>query len=241
MPVVFVHGVPDTHCVWNHVVSRLERNDVVTLSLPGFDCPIPNNFNATKEEYVDWLLGELMKLHGPIDLVGHDWGALIVLRSISLRPELVRSWAAGGGPIDSEYEWHQAARLWQTPEVGERFMESLTPEAIQSALIAGGAPATDAAETAKYVDATMKQCILNLYRSAVRVGAEWESDLQNISAPGVVLWGEQDPYVAVSFGARLAERTRAKFVSFQRCSHWWQLQRPDEVVAELRELWNSVS
>ena len=32
MPVVFVHGVPDTQHVWDPVVSRLERKDVVTLT-----------------------------------------------------------------------------------------------------------------------------------------------------------------------------------------------------------------
>ena len=33
-------------------------------------------------------------------------------------------------------------------------------------------PATDAEETARHVDATMKRCILALYRSAVHVGRE---------------------------------------------------------------------
>ena len=48
MAVIFVHGVPDTYRVWNQVVSRLERSDVVTLRLPGFDSPLPEGFNASK-------------------------------------------------------------------------------------------------------------------------------------------------------------------------------------------------
>src|SRR6202162_4432404 len=39
MPAVFVHGVPDTQQVWDAVIARLDRKDVVTLSLPGFGCP----------------------------------------------------------------------------------------------------------------------------------------------------------------------------------------------------------
>jgi pimeloyl-ACP methyl ester carboxylesterase len=85
----------------------------------------------------------------------------------------------------------------------------------------------------------MKRCILTLYRSAIRVGSEWEPDLRRVVAPGLVLWGEDDPYASVRFGARLAERTRARFVSFPRCSHWWQLERPDEVANELQSLWAS--
>jgi pimeloyl-ACP methyl ester carboxylesterase len=72
MPAVFVHGVPDTQRVWEAVTSRLHRKDVVTLSLPGFGCPVPTGFSATKEAYVDWLLGRLAAVQRPIDLVGHD-------------------------------------------------------------------------------------------------------------------------------------------------------------------------
>ena len=82
MPVVFVHGVPDTQRVWDAVVSRLERKDVVRLSLPGFGCALPKGFSATKEAYVEWLLGGLGELAGPIDLVGHDWGALLAVRAV---------------------------------------------------------------------------------------------------------------------------------------------------------------
>jgi pimeloyl-ACP methyl ester carboxylesterase len=52
-----------------------------------------------------------------------------------------------------------------------------------------------------------------------------------------VLWGERDPYAAPRFGARLAERTGARFVSLPGCSHWWQLERPDDVADELRRFW----
>jgi pimeloyl-ACP methyl ester carboxylesterase len=86
----------------------------------------------------------------------------------------------------------------------------------------------------------MKDCILKLYRSAVHAGAEWEDDFKRILAPGLVLWGEKDPYAGVEFGARLAEKTRARFVSFPACSHWWQLERLGEVAAELEGFWGNI-
>lgn len=238
MPAVFVHGVPDTNRVWRSLIQRLRRDDIVTLSLPGFGCEIPMGFDCSKEAYCDWLLRELDNIDGPIDVVAHDWGALLTLRVASIEPTLVRTWAAGGAPLDAEYEWHKAAKLWQTPEVGEQVMERVTPETLASGLAAAGVPAADAAETARYVDATMKRSILALYRSAVHVGAEWEPGLGRIKAPGLVLWGADDPYVAPTFGGRLASRTGARFVSFAQCSHWWQLQRVEEVAAELEALWS---
>lgn len=240
MPAVFVHGVPDTPEVWDAVVSRLQRKDVVRLALPGFACPLPAGFGATKEEYVDWILAQLATLNGPIDLVGHDWGGLLVTRVVSVQPTVVRSWVAGAAPLDREYVWHQAARAWQTPGMGEKVMAGLTAETLQAALVAAGVPAADAARAGGKVDATMKQCILNLYRSAVNAGAEWEDDLRRVSAPGLVLWGEKDPYASVDFGARLAEKTRARFVPFAGGSHWWQLERPAEVAAELERHWSAV-
>jgi pimeloyl-ACP methyl ester carboxylesterase len=240
MPAVFVHGVPDTTAVWDAVVSRLQRKDVVRLALPGFACPLPRGFGATKEEYVDWILAQLATLTGPIDLVGHDWGGLLVTRVVSVQPTAVRSWVAGAAPLDREYVWHQAARAWQTPGMGEKVMAGLTAERLQPALVAAGVPAADAARAGGKLDATMKQCILNLYRSAVNAGAEWEDDLRRVSAPGLVLWGEKDPYASVDFGARLAEKTRARFVPFAGGSHWWQLERPAEVAAELERHWSAV-
>lgn len=240
MPAVFVHGVPDTERVWRAVIDRLQRKDVVTVSLPGFGCALPAGFEPTKEGYVDWLLGRLAAIDGPIDLVGHDWGALLVLRSVSLKPDLVRTWAAGSAPLHPEYEWHDAAKMWQTPELGEQVMALSTPETMTEGLAAAGVPAEEAAAAAANVDETMKQCILRLYRSAVNVGREWGGDLGKIRAPGLVLWADRDPFVAPHFGDKLAASTGARIVHFD-CGHWWQQERPAEVAAELEKHWRAAS
>ena len=237
VPVIFVHGVPDTERVWHKVIARLERRDVVTVRLPGFGCPVPPGFAATKDAYAAWLVEQIASRPEPVDLVGHDWGAILAVRAASLRPDRVRSWAAGGAPLDPDYVWDQAAQAWQTPEVGEAVMQRLTPEALAKALAAAGVPPDDARETAAHLDDTMKQCILRLYRSAVHAGREWLPELARIPRRGLVLWGERDPYAAVDFGRRLAERTGARFAPLADCSHWWPLERPDVVAAELGALW----
>ena len=239
MPVVLVHGVPDTHRVWRALIERLQRNDVIALSLPGFGSATPQGFDCTKEAYSGWLLEELRRIPGPIDLVGHDWGGLLTVRAVSLEPLLVRTWAAGAAPLDPEYEWHKAAKIWQTPGVGEQMMEKLTSEALASGLVAAGVPPADAAVTAQHADATMKRSILALYRSAVTVGLEWVDDLRRVQAPGLLLWGQKDPYAAPVFGSRLAGRTRARFVEFSGCSHWWQLERAADVARELKAFWEA--
>ena len=106
------------------------------------------------------VLGQLGALKRPVDLVGHDWGGLLVVRAVSVRPGAVRTWAVGGAPLDREYVWHKAAQAWQTPGVGERVMAAMTPEGMTAALVAAGVPPVGAAATAGQLDATMKQCIL---------------------------------------------------------------------------------
>ncbi|MEO6394067.1 MAG: alpha/beta hydrolase, partial [Pyrinomonadaceae bacterium] len=180
---------------------------------------------------------QLAKIEGPVDLVGHDWGALLVLRCVSLHPDLVRSWAAGAAPIDAKYTWHEAARMWQTPGMGEQVMAMMTPAAVEPQLMSAGVPQAYAHDAAIHLDDLMKDCILKLYRSAITVGLAWEGDLRRITSPGLVLWGQQDSYVATEFGARLAHRANAKFISYENCGHWWQLQRPADVAADLQAFW----
>src|SRR5207247_5934508 len=86
MPAFLVHGVPDTHRLWAPLRARLRRTDVITPSLPGFGCPLPAGFAASKEAYVDWLVREIERVGAPVDLVGHDWGALPVQRLVSPPP-----------------------------------------------------------------------------------------------------------------------------------------------------------
>ena len=95
MPAVLVHGVPDTAQLWDGVRAHLSRTDIVTPGLPGFATPVPPGFTATKEAYVDWLIAQIEAIGEPVDLVGHDWGSLLVQRVVSLRPDLIRTWAAG--------------------------------------------------------------------------------------------------------------------------------------------------
>jgi pimeloyl-ACP methyl ester carboxylesterase len=93
-----------------------------------------------------------------MDLVGHDWGCLLVQRVASLRPDLVRSWAGGDGPIDREYVWHDLAQQWQTPGAGEAIMADMTGTALAEGL-AATMPPDDARAMAAHVDDVMKDCI----------------------------------------------------------------------------------
>ena len=217
--------------------ARLTRTDIVTPALPGFAAPVPAGFDATKEAYVDWLVAQIEAIGEPVDLVGHDWGSILVQRVVSIRPDLIRTWAAGSGTVDRDYVWHDMAQMWQTPEVGEQVMEAMVGDALAVAL-ADAIGAEQAAIVASHVDDTMKDCILKLYRSAASGFDEWHDAVDAISRPGVVFWGGDDPYVTAEFGERLAQRTGARLELFADSGHWWPITRPAEVAAGLESLWS---
>ncbi|MGH7895527.1 MAG: alpha/beta fold hydrolase [Candidatus Binatia bacterium] len=237
MPVVLVHGVPDTHRLWDKMREHLSRKDVLAPDLPGFGVDTPPGWTATKEAYVDWLIGQLEHAGEPVDLVGHDWGSLLVQRAVSLRPDLIRTWACGNGPIDRDYVWHDLAQQWQTPGVGEAVMEALAGGPMIEALVAGGVPAEVAPEVVSHVDARMKACILALYRSAVKVGVEWEDGVAQIRRPALVLWARDDPFVASRYAERLAKRVGGQLHFFENCGHFWPHERPAETAAALEMFW----
>ncbi|WP_446742431.1 alpha/beta fold hydrolase [Silvibacterium acidisoli] len=237
--VVFVHGVADTYRIWDCTRESLKDDNTIALALPGFGADIPRGFRSEKEDYVQWIIGELEAIGSPVDLVGHDWGSILVLRVASLRPDLVRSVAAGNGPISSEYEWHQLAKIWQTPGEGEAFMRDLDAEKLAGLLQGLGVEAADALETAQRVDDRMKDSILKLYRSALHVGEEWEPGLSNVSCPALIYWGRQDNECPILYAYSMAQHLRFSRVAELDCGHWVPLNKPVALAELLDEFWES--
>jgi pimeloyl-ACP methyl ester carboxylesterase len=245
MPAMLVHGNPDSHLLWELVSPHLDGDaeEVMAVDLPGFAAPVPDGFPATKEAYVDWLIGQLEAMadrSGPVDLVGHDWGSLMVQRIASVRPDLLRSVAVGGAAVDSEYPWHSIAQIWQTPGEGERYMaEELTPEVSVPYLVENGMP-REYAERNSWLVPGNKDCILALYRSAVKIGEEWQPGVEQIAVPSMVIWGRHDPYVELRWGERLAERMHAELVVLD-CGHWWPFEQPRQTAEALQRHWRSAA
>jgi pimeloyl-ACP methyl ester carboxylesterase len=242
MPAVFVHGVPDTVAMWSRLVATIDRTDIEMLALPGFGNAAPAGWAATKEEYAAWLEAQLESFGTPVDLVAHDWGAILAQRVAGTRPDLVRTVACGSGPLDRTYTWHAMAQAWQTPEVGEQIVEAmlgLTADDRRAGLEAGGAPSDLAALQSGAIDAEMARCILALDRSAITVGDEWQDVVDAMPArPAVVFHGADDPFVPVEIAERLAARFGARLVVYEGCGHWWPWTRTEDVASALSELWH---
>lgn len=241
MTVVFLHGVPNTATVWDPLRSLLTGRDTVALQLPGFGCDAAAGFSGTRYAYRDWVIEELEAMDGPVDLVGHDQGSVIGQGVILARPDLINSWVLGGGVCADDFLWHRQARIWQNAGLGERWRDhflSLDVNTRAGMLVAAGLPEIDAADVSAGMDRRMFDHILPLYRSEPYL-EDWAFDPNATYPPGLVLWGRQDPYQAAEFGRVAAAASGARFRELE-CGHWWQVERPDEVGAELTAHWSHI-
>ena len=240
----FLHGVPDTPHMWQPLLGALNlpKDSYSTPALPGFIEAAPHDFSATKEAYVAWYIEGLeaeVKRSGPVDLIGHDWGALITLRVASLRPDLVRTWCVANAVPHPEYRWHRMAQLWQTPLIGELIMALTRKETMCKALHAAGLPADMASYEASYWSPQMRTVILKLYRSAKNASQDWWPEIHNLPAAGLVFWGEDDPYVPVWVAEKFCAEIGVPLARQTETGHWSIVERADQLAADLTAFWSN--
>jgi pimeloyl-ACP methyl ester carboxylesterase len=244
--ILFIHGVPDTPHLWRPLIEHLglQARDYRAPALPGFGVDRPADFSGTKDAYADWLVQQIIAQDRKVDLVGHDWGALLCLRAASLRPDLVRTWCVTNAVIDPQYTGHRTARMWATPLLGELVMLGMRNKArLKQALIDGGMPQALADLEVPLIDRRMRQSILRLYRSAIglRFSGHWVEDLEQLPRQGQLFWGERDPFVDVSVARRFSSRHGIALHVVPGAGHWACHERADAFADVLRRLWASAS
>ncbi len=225
----------------------MPRSELVCLSPPGFGAPLPDGFGATAGEYRDWLVGELAALGEPVDLVGHDTGGSHVVNVATSRPDLLRSWVSDTlGTYDPGYQWHELARRWQTPGIGEadvaaRFGGTVRERA--AVLVERGMNEQVAVRVAAAQDAAMGRAVLALYRSNARPGSRGLGlELERAAArPGLAILATEDHFVGTEEQRRrAASRAGARIEVLTELGHWWMTQDPARGAAVLRAFWATV-
>lgn len=243
MVSILIHGVPDTPALWDGLIAQLDLHaaQIITPALPGFTAPLPDGFNAGKQAYVDWLIDVLeaeCARSGPVDLVGHDWGAILCLRAAHLRPDLIKSWTAMNAVIVPAAGWHRIARLWQKPVLGEVLMFCARPWILRRALPRVGMPKALAIDETPHINREMKRAILRLYRSAIEVNTEWGADLANLPRRGLVVWGDQDPFMPLAKAKQFCTAHDIPLHVEHGVGHWAMCENPQAVAQRLQQHWD---
>jgi pimeloyl-ACP methyl ester carboxylesterase len=245
MTAVLVHGAPETREVWDPLRRALKRESIA-LALPGFGSVRPRGFTATKDAYADWLAQQVKALHDPVDLVGHDFGALLTLR-LATAPDgpSLRSWIVDVANIfHPQYEWFARASQLQVPEVGEemlrveRHASPDDPHSTTSQLRAAGVPKSLAISIAAAHNESMSRSILDFYRSAMPnvAAAWWREPVKPTRSPGLVLLLPDSPEDERK-SREVATRLGARTARLDGLGHCWMAQDSERVAATLERFW----
>lgn len=246
MTVALVHGFPETNTIWRPLQQRLDT-DSIAIALPGLGTARPHGFTGTKDAYAGWLAKSLARLDPPIELVGHDIGALLTIRLASIIDIPLRSWVVDVANVfHPNFAWPDRVQSLQTPGVGEEVLQTAReadagdPRSTTARLVAGGVPDDLAAEIAAAHDETMSQSILDFYRSAVpNIAADWWSDTGPTRARGLVLL-LPDPPEDEAMSLEVASRLGAETTRLENLNHCWMTEAPERVAAVLQRFWSSL-
>jgi pimeloyl-ACP methyl ester carboxylesterase len=244
--LALVHGFPETPALWRPLQASLDRHSVA-VTLSGLGTARPTGFAATKNAYAAALAGALAQLEGPLDVVGHDIGALLTLRIATAFDLPLRSWAVDVANIfHRDFVWPERVHQLQTPGVGEQVVRTMReadpdgPASTKARLVAGGVPEKLAGEIADAHDETMSQCVLDFYRSAIpNVAADWWGQTGPTASRGLVLL-LPDPPQDEAMSVDVARRLGAATARLDDLNHCWMAEDPQRVAAALNSFWASL-
>ena len=224
-PIVFLHGVPTNSREWEPFLART-----------GGTAPDLRGFGASsKRGDLDYTFLGLARWFDAflaergidrVRLVVQDWGAGVGLAWAQDHPERVeRLVVLNAVPLLAGYRWHKVARIWRTRGLGELAMglpkpwTRLLPRELRELV-------WDA------WDQGTQRAILQLYRHAdPDVLAAAGARLGEITAPALVLWGAQDPFIPTRFAHDYAAVLggAVDLEVLDDAGHWAWLDRPDVV------------
>ena len=257
VPVLLLHGVPETSTCWRHQHAALaDGRRVLAPDLPGLGGSAytgPYDVASLVRQLA--ALIDVVLAEGPadrVDVVGHDWGGSLALALAGARPDLVRRLGVLNAPY-REIPLPRAAHVlfFALPGLPELAFRLAGARAVDLMFSIGWKAATPldpdalAEYRAAYGDAARVQAMLGYYRAAARPRAR--AALSRTATPAgdptvqaeamLVLWGAQDPVLPIRTGETVVRDlgSDAVMVTVPGAGHFVQEEAPELVLEVLRE------
>jgi pimeloyl-ACP methyl ester carboxylesterase len=255
--VVLLHGFPEFWYSWRHQVPALAAAGfrVVAPDQRGYnltDKTPPYDIGTLSQDIAD-LIHACRREQAHV--AGHDWGAAVAWALAASHPEAVSRLAILNVPHPAVMvrnlfggNWRQVARSWyiaffQVPALPEWLMRLDRCRGLKQLLVRTARPGTfTPADLERYEMAWAQPGALpgmvGWYRAAAQAAfsRRLPARPEPISAPTLILWGEND----VALGVELAEQSLAytsagRLVRFSDATHWVHQDCPAETTRQLLE------
>lgn len=239
-PVLLLHGFPDSLQLWREVAPRLVSagHRVIAVDQRGFgesDAPDGRSHYAIHsliEDIVSVL--RATGTHGPVHVMGHDWGAVITWGLAMLRPALLRSAVAISVGHPREYllaglEQKRKGMYtlgWQFPGLAERWLMANDWRRMRHWLRQHPAQEDCLRDLARPGRLTAG---LNWYRANLlpQLLGKWPP----CRVPMLGIWSSDDHCLAEDQMALSGRRMAAhwRYERIERAGHWLPMERPEEI------------
>jgi len=259
---ILLHGFPEGAESWSKQVDALAKAGVLAVApdMRGYglsDAP-GRVEDYTISHLVEDVAG-IVKAFGrdSAHVAGHDWGAIVAWFFAGRHPEMTRSLTAlsVGHPaavVAAARDDDQKAR---SRYIGLFLMEGKAEDVLADDdyrrlrgmySIGPNPEAVPRAVVEHFVHSMSRPgrltAGLNYYRANLSPGRGWSALAQdiNVTAPTLLIWGDQDP----ALGRLQAESTAQHMTANYRlevlegAGHWLQFERPDEVSRSLVQVVN---
>lgn len=241
-PLVLVHGTPFSAVVWARLLPWLaaERR-VFVYDLLGYGASTMRPGQDVSLGVQNALLAALIDhwgLRRP-HVVGHDFGGATALRAHLLDgcdfasltlidPVALAPW---GSPFVAHVRHHEPAFAG---------LPAYAHEALVAAYLRGAAHrAMSAADLEPHLAPWRGEAgQAGFYRQIAQMDQRWTDEIEprlgEVRCPVQILWGEEDQWIPIAQGRRLAERIGgASFHPVAGAGHLVQEDRPEAIVARL--------
>jgi pimeloyl-ACP methyl ester carboxylesterase len=245
-PLVLLHGLGGLASNWLRVAPALAAERRVILpELPGHGGSEPLREARTIDPFADAVLAVAEAAGGvPAPWVGHSLGGLIALRAALRRPDAVSGVvvAAGAGISSSERAGEVALTLLGTVRPGRvagrragRVARSRLGRRISFGWWGVADPDGFDPEMAEAFLLGPPQHADTLTAGRALVASDPRAELDRVTCPCLCLWGANDNWVPLRDGFEYARRLRAPLRAIADCGHLLIGERPDAVVAAIRD------
>ena len=253
-PILLLHGFPEFWYGW--------RKQIPALSAAGCRVIVPDQrgYNMSdkpagiKAYCMDTLVGDTVGLikaleYEKVNLVGHDWGAVIAWMLAIKHPEKLHRLGIINVPHPAvmrrflmrdleQMRRSLYALFFQLPWLPEAILRLGNWRVAASGMRRTGKPnAFTDQDIGKYKEAWSQlgamTAMLNWYRAAVRHPSEISNGMQ-VSVPTLILWGAQD----FALSRRMARPSLdycddGNLIFFPDATHWVQHEEADEINRQL--------
>jgi len=245
-PVVLVHGLGGAAGNWLRVAPALARSHrVIVPDLPGHGGSVPLSSAPDLDPFAASALAVLEAEEAvPAVWVGHSLGGLVGLRAAALRPAAVRGivLAAAAGISSASRIGEVTVTLLGRARPGKavaphrrRVAHSRVGRTLTFGWWAVADPAALDPETAEAFLAGPAEHTDTLTAGKALVASDPRRDLERVACPCLCLWGACDNWVPLQDGFEYARRLRAPLRVIADCGHLLIGERPDAVIAAIRD------